>query len=435
MRDLNELMGTYRPGYFEIYVNTDDEVDLNTLSEDRLSTFFHEWIHFLQDFTTGIGCNNSYARIEFLKSAGQLCKSQTPPVKLPVQVDPAGNVLVNAFTRLKEWGYSPVTPSFTGIAQTRNEMIEIPRQYRPSDSKIEIPICKATTDLGDDLGFGTAAIMESMAFECQRLVFPPSGPDGHPVYPYHVARLVAESIVPGFCDDPLRLIALCDMSLMSSAPGVQFTSFLMNIKKCSAPYPDSPEAVYDWFYLPKEGKIPILDAYREINDLARKSFLGILLDPDVFSDFRLWIDNAFGKALELRSDSPYFLLALLRGGELKKNRHFKNLLSMFGTPLLRNNKYAYTKIPLKGSSGWDVEYLQASWEVNDFLTNSVYQGCSLRNWCSASLSHLRKQGVPEDELIKPDMRCLKNPSERSRDTKLCPFALVWYAMGLPEAYR
>lgn len=435
MRDLNELMGTYKPGYFEIYVNTDDEIDLNTLSEDRLSTFFHEWIHFLQDFTTSVGCNNSYSRIEFLKAAGVRCMKQPEPVSLPVDVGTEKNVLANKFIRVKEWGFKPKTPVFSSVTDSRIEDVKIPDGWVSNSDLKEIPICKAKSDLGEDFGFGTAAIMESMAFECQKLVFPPSGPDGHKTYPYHVARLVAESIVPGFCDDPLRLIALCDMSLMVSAPGPQFVSYLKEVSKGSIPYSQNPEEIYDWFYRPQKDRPTIMDGYKEINALAKNSFLGILKDTEAFKDYHAWINNAYDKALELRINSRYFLLELLRKGDLRKNDDFSGLLSLFGTSLLRNNHYDYTKIPFGGNSGWDVEYLQASWEVNDFLTASDYRGCSLKNWCLNSDLKSKKEGRPADELINPDRRCDVNPSERSYDTKLCPFALVWYAMGLPDASR
>ncbi len=429
---LNELMGLYRPGYFEIYINSDDEIDLSTLSRTKLATFFHEWIHFIQDFTTGVGCNNSYARIELLKYAGKKSETLPEPVKLPITIGSEMNVRANEFIRVKEWGYGPVTNvNFSTVSGFRNEETDIPACLISGSSLSKVAITKAYTDSGEGFVFGTQAIMESMAFECQIYLYPDTA-SGHAIYPYHTARLVANHILPGFTDDRLRLIALCDMSLMSSAPGPQFTSYLQNIKNRTIPYPDSPEDVYDWFY---RNGLSLINGYQKINSLTKRSFLGILKDPIVFKSFHNWINNAYDKALNIRLYDRYFLLESLRGGELYQNNKVQNLINEFGTPLMRNNKYEYTKIPLAGNDDWDVEHLQSSWEVNDFLTLNTYNGCSLLRWCHNSDKEKIKKSVPEQELIHPDKRCIVNPSERSNDNQKCPFALVWYAMGLPNAKR
>ena len=53
--ELQEIMGTYYPRFLEMYINTDKLVELPKLSRLELGTFFHEWIHFIQDLTTAYG--------------------------------------------------------------------------------------------------------------------------------------------------------------------------------------------------------------------------------------------------------------------------------------------------------------------------------------------------------------------------------------------
>lgn len=430
MLELNETLGIYRPGYFEIYVKTDKPIELNNLSRKEMSTFFHEWIHFLQDFTTGVGCNNSYANIELLKYLGKKCQSLPAPVKLPVPLGTEYNVRANAFIVNNEWGYAPMRTDYKNITVYENKNIDIPRCLITDSGITSIPICLATTDLGDEFRFGTHAIMESMAFECQIYIYPESEPD-HGIYPYHTARLVADHILPGFTDDRLRLIALCDMSLMSSAPGPQFTSYLRNIKDGKIPSPNKPEEIYDWFY---RNGTSLIKGYEEINDLTRKSFLGILKDPVAFSAFHKWIKNAYTHALEIRQHDRYFILELLRKGDASKNPKLRDLINEFGTPLLRNVNYDYTKISIFGNDEWDVEHLQAVWEVKNLLWDDKFSCCSLLRWCINSDNEKMKNGAPVD-LVNPDERCRVNPSLRSTDTRKCPFGLVWYAMGLPETTR
>lgn len=68
---LQEIMGTYYPNFLEIYVNTDKAVVLHKLSKKELGTFFHEWIHFIQDITTSFGCYNAYVYFESFLSLGK----------------------------------------------------------------------------------------------------------------------------------------------------------------------------------------------------------------------------------------------------------------------------------------------------------------------------------------------------------------------------
>lgn len=421
---LNELLGRYLPGYFDIYINTNNFLDLNKLSEKELSTFFHEWIHFIQDFTTGVGCNNAYVQIELLKYLAKESKKMSVPVSVPVRLGTDMNVAANLFIRKEESGIGPENCRFGSVTGVENKLADIPQAYLSDGSLKVIPITEVTTDAGEKFQFGTVAIMESMAHLCQAYLFP-INPGDYLSYPYHVAEMVVEYFCPEIKKNPLNIVALCDMALMSSAPGAQFTSYLMGIRDCTIPKPSKPEDIYDWFY----GRT-LMKGYTAINDMACRSYLGILRDPVSFKDFRRWIQNVYSEALRLRQSDRYFLLDLLRGGELSKNKSFHTLLELFGSPLMHNNVYDYGKIPLSGNTGWDVEYMQAIKQILLILCGAC--GCELEQWCTNSEKTAKSKGMPEDLLIHPDKRCSSNPPSRCNDERLCPLALVWYAANLPQ---
>jgi len=53
MRIYNKLLGYYLPSFFFIKLNTKEGIeDLNHVNSSTLSTFFHEYTHFIQDFAT-----------------------------------------------------------------------------------------------------------------------------------------------------------------------------------------------------------------------------------------------------------------------------------------------------------------------------------------------------------------------------------------------
>ncbi|MDO5526729.1 MAG: hypothetical protein Q4F85_11675 [Prevotella sp.] len=81
---LQETMGSYFPHFLEMYINTKKIVDLNVLDEMELSTFFHEWIHFIQDLTTSFGCYNAYVYFEKLFSMGKKAMQGGEEISVPI---------------------------------------------------------------------------------------------------------------------------------------------------------------------------------------------------------------------------------------------------------------------------------------------------------------------------------------------------------------
>lgn len=77
-------MGSYFPHFLEMYINTKKIVDLNVLDEMELSTFFHEWIHFIQDLTTSFGCYNAYVYFEKLFSMGKKAMQGGEEISVPI---------------------------------------------------------------------------------------------------------------------------------------------------------------------------------------------------------------------------------------------------------------------------------------------------------------------------------------------------------------
>ena len=100
---LQEIMGTYYPNFLEIYVNTDKAVVLHKLSKKELGTFFHEWIHFIQDITTSFGCYNAYVYFESFLSLGKKAMEEKDGISGSVSLDNSTNVFTNSYLLNNGW--------------------------------------------------------------------------------------------------------------------------------------------------------------------------------------------------------------------------------------------------------------------------------------------------------------------------------------------
>ena len=66
------ILGSYIPAFSKMKVNVNGDVDLNSMSPKDFSVFVHEYIHFIQDFTTEAGCRRIYVYGEYIRQ----CVSQ-----------------------------------------------------------------------------------------------------------------------------------------------------------------------------------------------------------------------------------------------------------------------------------------------------------------------------------------------------------------------
>lgn len=67
------VLGYYIPSFFEMHVDTyHNDMTINKLPPGDMTTLFHEYIHFLQDFTTYYGLNGIYVHSQYLHSVVNL---------------------------------------------------------------------------------------------------------------------------------------------------------------------------------------------------------------------------------------------------------------------------------------------------------------------------------------------------------------------------
>ena len=103
-RKYAKTLGFFDPTMFHIHLAYDVKLDdWKNWSEEALFTFFHEYIHFLQDLTTTNGLYNIYVLDEVLKyDVNYIYHLPKGAFKVPIPVvDSGDNVLNNIKVRAK----------------------------------------------------------------------------------------------------------------------------------------------------------------------------------------------------------------------------------------------------------------------------------------------------------------------------------------------
>ena len=408
-------LGHYVLSFFEMHVDTwKSDMTINKLPPKDMTILFHEYIHFLQDFTTYYGLNQLYVQSEYLHSVvNRIYKIQSETFTVPFKIeDNTDNVLLN----------KQICKLTLGDTVELKQM-DIVELIEDSDTLMDNSYMKVIPNViisckDDMLIFGSMAIMESMAYIMERLCSP-NDYEESPDFPYKSAEKVASYYSPDFGSDPLKVLALCDMSLQSSNPGSCFVRTMKGIQAGSIQF-KTPEEIYDYFYSQKAQKaqdkriVYFMDSFNELSNVVKdlmKSYYKGLPNIEVFYE---WIDRLTGFAQWWRNNERYFLLNMARYDKLASNSFWGKAVHDVGTPLMSNNidGHFYKITPKDMTLGMDVEFFKAIFEIKK-LFEQGNTACSMYEWCKDS------------KLANCDENCKKSPWLKCKDMELCPYALTW----------
>lgn len=406
--------GCYIPGFFQLRIDTYNQIPpINEMDEDTLDVFFHEYVHFLQDVLTVAGYQNIYRLSEYVHSVvNRIYKlpDNLFPVPFPLN-DNNDNVLANIGITKLTFGDAETIPSF-GIKFIEQKRIN---NYEIKD----INQVFIHTTAGEVRQFGSIAIKESMAYlleeTCGKLI---KSPD----YPYNSARKVAARYSSEISSDPVKLIALCDMSLLCSNPASVFIYFLNQVKKGNVSILTA-EDIVNWFYgttfKSYDGKdIRLIDNLSFMNEMAFKSLMSYVRVPELQSDFNRYFTILSLNSLKWRRSHKYFMIQLVRDGYIGHNNTFLELVKDFGFPMMSNLNNERFVIPHPLLNQDVNQFLAALREIILLLMVGKERECGLHEWCLKS---------PESS---PNLRCRTAPWKKADEERLCPYALLWKHWGL-----
>lgn len=420
MTILKTLLGSYIPTFFEMHVATrDDDMTINKMSDGDATVLFHEYIHFLQDITTFYGLNNLYVQSEYFHSVVNRVKGNLQ-FQVPYMIrDNKDNVLLNQKICRLTNGDSEES-SFYLVHSVDEWSDDLADDFisNPPISEIKNIVLNQNDNMRS---FGAIAIMESMAYILERLCSPNayvSSPD----YPYRAAELVAIYYDAKFGNDLLRVLALCDMSLQNSNPGLCFVNIMKLVGEGKLLF-DTPESIYDYFYNRRVksvyGRVTSWqDSYNKLLNQVDTCLQDYIKGIDSLKSYHEWINHLVDFSRDWRNNDRYFLLKMARKNDLKKNDCWGYTVARIGSPLMVNANNHYFKLPYDGmQEGESVEMYAALKEIYKLFLEGN-KPCGLLTWCNDSLKST------------PNELCNTAPWKKVGETKLCPYAFFWRHWGL-----
>lgn len=413
-------MGFYTTSFFEMFVDTENiEAGIEGMCARDRATFFHEYIHFIQDFTTHYGLNSVYCHGEYVRRVVTQARAQNKLI-VPHQLnDNNDNVLLNKNICEFSWGDKEcckLPASYVRLIKVERSTIQPLEDY----SDLKMPDVTLTLN-GELVTFGACAVMESMAYIMERCCAP-NDYEHSPDFPYRSAEMVADYYVPNFSANLYNVLALCDVSLQTSVPGSCFVDLMIDIKKGKLVI-SRPEDIYDYFYKmslenSNGDKAEFIEKFNYILTVFKQQTNSYLQGSDVYGDFHTWVDRLARFALKMRCHYPYYLLDMAREGTILRNRRLSFMVRCLGTPMMKNNDAHLYKMPAEGVGNvWDAEYFKAFYEVERVFSEAA-SSCTMIDCCKA----FPRLGVDE--------RCTTAPWKRCSDPNLCPFAHIWHHWGL-----
>lgn len=431
---LERSNGRYLPNGYYLKVETNADLsDLNKLyNDDKRSffTFYHEYIHFIQDVSTTfglLGMRILALKILDIKNTISKIDPSNAHLKLPIELNFSDIKLeVDAYKTAQGSGLIRDSRILKIISLSTTEECE------SGLKKVQV-IYSDYNQKEETFDFGAKCIMESMAYILQSKFDEDYTPNSD--IPYFTVEKIAEYLYNGFDWKKEYLVAICDLSLMSINPGLSFIEIISKLKEKEIVVKHVRD-IYTYFYNDKAKSI-----YIDLVDHFCET-IGVLFSEENFKLEVGWIRHVTMELMKLRGSFLHFIPSLILDDE---HELFVELFRDIGTPFMSNNAgdgWFYNNL-IYGEEAVDKGVLidhkenfipsifVALNQVLSHLTNgtsiSINTNCELFEICKNKNNEL--PDITSDNCRQP-WNIAKKASENK--DQLCPYAGVWKLLGLTE---
>ncbi|MFK5889837.1 MAG: hypothetical protein QM486_03795 [Flavobacteriaceae bacterium] len=412
------LRGYYTPSFYKLVVNTSfDLTDLNELEKQPqpFSTFFHEYLHFIQDISTSFGLMNALMILNQIKYSNDYILKGKTSFKVPIPFDKSPDFKIAEEMRIIYMGPVQMRNYKKIVSVSKKESSTLIPTHNKYLEKIVVSIQIDNTIC--EVDFGGLSIIESMAHIAQKHFYPETD---HNDIPYKFAYLIAEFLYPEFVKNSLYIFALCDACLMTYHPGLTFYEVLTGLKKDQI-IPETEEEIYELVYSNVLGNgESIIELYKNINDSAKKE-LTHYFTTNIHENEKKWIEAILKRIQKIRINSPTFLLDILKQ-EKANSTLFKKLILEIGSPLIENIFGDNHMFIPRGFENIEIK-IDIFSSINEIfkLFDQGNKSCQLVNFCKSSII---------GDIT--DSRCTESPWLRCNDKNLCGYAVLWKMWELSD---
>ena len=417
MKDLNKsTLGLYLPSFFCM------KIEALTYGEDmterEISLFIHEYVHFLQSFTTIYGLeriNTNFAvianMINWIKEQGQ------KKIEVPISEEILNTIIFNNNKISKlTWGDND---DISNLYITNLDIDEIQIDEQRYVESVAL-IYKDENGEESCCSFGAREINECMAYLMEQYIT--KDYEKSPDHPYNTTVKVTNFLYPQLLKDKRNLFVICDKALMSSNPGpeyVRIVKWLSDIKFI----PSTPDELFflldmNWDSYDMGQKTNMLDAFVSRIRIVRNN-LHSLIQDEHFTGYHTWLDTICDYAIDLRKTEPMFWLDIVDNGYVKDNTYFQAILHFAGSPLIETVKHEYFFVNPEGCDTECVSYFKVFCQIFQLLSEGKSK-CELMPWCHNS-----------PKVVNINETCYNCPWRHEESNgELCPFKAIWQHWGL-----
>ena len=207
----------YETNHIHMIVDGEISFPVTNMNNKQYSTFFHEYIHYVQHLTTlfGVKICTMYNKM-FILYVDYLRNNKE--VKLPLELWKENNGLMNFISTFNN--IKGDKSCIYRIDEVEISLIEI-SAAKNNRCAVQIGLYDFENDKAIEHGFkfGYTCIIESMAHLIQSLI---NEELYHSTIPYCSAELIFKTIYAEKSHDKKMIISLCFCSLMFDNPGVAF---------------------------------------------------------------------------------------------------------------------------------------------------------------------------------------------------------------------
>lgn len=418
---LYTLRGYYNPTFLQMKVDAPcDLSNLNNIKRQHFSTFFHEYIHYLQDVTTTFGIINANIICNRLKHfVKEIEISTNPTFEVPLLIPAEHITSINRELQQIYMGNVSLGDSLEPSQVTINkiDLIDVSAilQSKNDDKVYEVVVNVGVKSSNYDFKFGAICLMETMANLIQMKHFPEVKA---PAFPYYSGVLIANNIYQTIGDNPEFVFALCDACLMEYNPGHAFVSMLMLMSENKF-VPEKSEEIYNFVFENIKGRIgeSLMEIFLNASEEVEKLY-GDFFESSAFIEERKWSSAVISEARRLRTSVPNFMVELYRETS-PFGRKIVEVADIMGTPLMFNrNELGFFQEPKKVRGiSIDPSRLAAILEMFKLFEDGK-KSCGLKSFCEQNIS--------------TDQRCIEEPWSRCKDLQLCAYAQFWKTWKLSD---
>jgi len=428
MEFLKEANGRYlSQGYYIEVRSSDDFTDLKRLAKENkpvFMTFFHEYMHFLQDITTTFGLIGMQMQINKIVLLQKVIASKAidTSIKLPIEIEKSEILNEEVETYKFICGTSKIPNS---------KILKVTNITNKKFNNQEIPLIEYKNYNGsfEDFNFGANCIKEAMAYIMQSVYDDNYMPESD--IPYFTVQKVSEYVLSGHNLPKHFLAYLCEHSLMSLNPGKTFKDSLIKIKECISKPKDIPEL----HAIIEDGSNN--DVYKVALE-NYQSIINKLLESQNFENEKKWLMQSIKLSFDIRGKFPFLITANIfeSGPDI-----FAGLIDEIGIPFLINiegiavsySKIGYTIDSVSNELNTEsqtylffviAQILDQVLNHKSFNANSV--NCRLFEFCKNKRA-TNLEDITNDLCKTPWLKIKSNNSG-----KFCPYEIGWKLLGLDK---